>query len=600
MLRSSSFAISVFTIWPFLLSYSIHIPVETPFQTTLGSQSTAAAAWKWTDIEPSRDLIWHPCFEEFQCARLDVPLDWLEPGDKVTLAIIKLPATDFDNYKGPVFTNPGGPGGSGVRSVRRSGKSLQKIVGANHDIISFDPRGVGASGPLLNCWPSRQSEYLWSLQDVGVVDSHPGLIYDAYARAAASSHLCTSLIGGNESTGIYGPLSYVSTTSVARDMLEILHKTGREKLRYWAFSYGTVLGGMFAAMYPDKIDRMVNDGNVDYNEWANRAHTHFLHDTDAVMAAFYELCHKAGTSQCAFYEPTPVAIQNRLESLLQSLKTHPRIVSTASSDYSGADPVPELVTYSSLKRLISTSLYRPIQLFPELARVSAALEAGDGAPFLDLAGAWGLRRKQFSCDCGLPPDLEIPDDSEGTDDAFRAIMCSDGLGADDTVDGFTRYAEDLMQMSSAAGAVNVLFRLACVGWKAKAKWRFSGPFGGNTSYPILFIANKADNVTPLRSAQNNSKRFRDSVILVQNSYGHTSLAAPSSCTASHVRAYFQNGTLPAPGTECEADVSPFQETVITTLDMDKDEEGIKHALRELMEEMPWTDFSTKAVGNLGY
>ena len=99
--------------------------------------------WQWADITPSRDLQWHDCNDNFQCARLDVPLDWLEPSNdqRVALAIIKLPARDLEDYKGPVFINPGGPGGSGVEVVKRSGKAFQKVVGENHDIISFDPRG---------------------------------------------------------------------------------------------------------------------------------------------------------------------------------------------------------------------------------------------------------------------------------------------------------------------------------------------------------------------------------------------------------------------------------------------------------------------------
>lgn len=48
----------------------------------------------------------------------------------------------------------------------------------------------------------------------------------------------------------------------------------------------------------------------------------------------------------------------------------------------------------------------------------------------------------------------------------------------------------------------------------------AGPFEGNTSHPILYIANAADNITPLISAKNNSAGFPGSVILVQrNSYG---------------------------------------------------------------------------------
>lgn len=224
-------------------------------------------------------------------------------------------------------------------------------------------------------------------------------------------------------------------------------------------------------------------GNVDYEEWSNRAHTHFLEDADSVMAAFYELCHNAGSARCAVYESTPSAIQSRIEHLLQDLKMHPRIVSVTQLKCSTrgcplSDATPKLVTYSSLKRLISTSLYRPIQLFPQLARVCAALEVGNGGPFMEVASAWGLEQKPFSCDCGLPPDPSDEDD-EGEGEAFRAVMCSDGGGELDTVESFWHYAEDLMKMSSAAGAVNVLFRLACVGWKAKAKWRYSGMCSGN-------------------------------------------------------------------------------------------------------------------------
>jgi pimeloyl-ACP methyl ester carboxylesterase len=43
-------------------------------------------------------------------------------------------------------------------------------------------------------------------------------------------------------------------------MLEIMNKGGIEKLRYWGFSYGTFLGGVFASMWPEKVERLVSDG----------------------------------------------------------------------------------------------------------------------------------------------------------------------------------------------------------------------------------------------------------------------------------------------------------------------------------------------------
>ncbi|KAF8193582.1 hypothetical protein K438DRAFT_1589161, partial [Mycena galopus ATCC 62051] len=54
-----------------------------------------------------------------------------------------------------------------------------------------------------------------------------------------------------------------------------------------------------------------------------------------------------------------------------------------------------------------------------------------------------------------------------------------------------------------------------------------------------------------------SEAFPGSVVLTQDSAGHTSLVAPSLCTYGYFRAYFMNGTLPAPGTVCPVDAELF-------------------------------------------
>ncbi|KAF7875269.1 hypothetical protein EAF04_002441 [Stromatinia cepivora] len=553
---------SAFFLGTFILSiwhYGIPSHLLSPANLELNnlSPTIAKATWRWSDVEPSQDLIWHSCYDTFQCARLSLPLDWLNTSNpsKISLAIIKLSATNLTDYHGPVFTNPGGPGGSGIFSLRKNGHNLQKIIGQNHDIISFDPRGVGASTPLINCWASKQNSQIWKLGNVGLVDSHPGVLYDAYARASALSHTCQENMNREaEARGEESLLKFVSTTSVARDMLEIMEKSGTEKMRYWGFSYGTFLGGVFATMYPDRVERMVSDGNVDYLEWSTNTHTSFLHDSDKVMEAFYHYCHASGPTNCAFYSPTPSQISTRLKDLLTVLETHPIIVPSS-------DPtlLPEIITYTSLKRLISSSLYRPILLFPPLANVLLSLETGDGIPFLNFISTFGLR-EPFTCECdtcnnGFPaPDQE---DVEGTDDAMAAVMCSDGGIMNETVSEFKTYADTLMEGASIAGATNVEVRMSCVGWNVVSKWRYTGPFQATTSHPILYIANLADNVTPLRSALSNAQGFPGSIVLTQNSYGHTSLTAPSICTAKIIRAYFQEGALPDRGTVCEVDWVPF-------------------------------------------
>lgn len=210
--------------------------------------------WSWDAILPSDTLKWHKCYDSLECARFSVPLDWLSPSDsrRVVLAVVRKNATDQRNYLGPLFVNPGGPGGSGVEWVKESGEFLQIAAGANHDVISWDPRGVGATTPSAHCWSNPQEAQIWEMGKLGLVDSHLGMLNDLYARWSISNAQCEAKMGEL--------LNYAGTTSVARDMFAISEALGLEKIRYWGQSYGTVLGGTFAAMYPDKIERMLVDG----------------------------------------------------------------------------------------------------------------------------------------------------------------------------------------------------------------------------------------------------------------------------------------------------------------------------------------------------
>ncbi|KAK0754340.1 TAP-like protein-domain-containing protein [Schizothecium vesticola] len=548
--------------------------------------------FRWADIPPSRTLTWHPCYltattpSGLDCARLDVPLDWLAPSDdhRVTLAVIRLRASTPDKaaHRGPIIFNPGGPGGSGIWALRDHGRDLQAIVGEDYDIVSFDPRGVGASTPRIDCWRGRAADRaLWELQEVGVVDAHPGVLNDAYARAGAFSKVCEERLGGEG-----GLLRFSSTASSARDMREVMEQMGEKKLKYWGFSYGTVLGGTFAAMYPGLVERMVCDGNVDYNEWYHNAHINFLRDADKVMDSFYFHCHRAGPLRCAFHAATPDLIRARLDALLDTLRTTPVLVPPPPSDTDDTPSLPELITYSKAKRMIATALYQPILRFPSIAVVLAGLELGDGTPYQSYTALDGPPSPLPLCPASPPPHSPDPDTSGGdTPDAFSAVLCADAPAWNETPSSFAAYAAALQTMSRASGAVNVASRLSCAGrGDVRAKWRFAGPFAGvETHHPLLFVSNEADNVTPLVSARNNSAGFVGSRVLVQRgSVGHTSLAAGSRCTAGVVRGYFREGRMPREGEVCDGDGVPFGEEVAGEGD---DEVG--RAVGRLMGDRRW-------------
>ena len=74
-----------------------------------------------------------------------MPLDHANPqGDELAIALLKVPANISASdpaYRGPILINPGGPGGSGVDFALGLGSLFQTLIGADFDIISFDPRG---------------------------------------------------------------------------------------------------------------------------------------------------------------------------------------------------------------------------------------------------------------------------------------------------------------------------------------------------------------------------------------------------------------------------------------------------------------------------
>ncbi len=190
------------------------------------------------------------------------------------------------------------------------------------------------------------------------------------------------------------------------------------------------------------------------------------------MEAFYHSCHLAGPEKCALYSPSPAEIEVRVNNVLETLRNNPVIVPAPTKS-----DLPEIITYTAFKKFISAVLYRPVLLFSSLARAVAGLETGSGQAFIDETAIYTpWTRDKFKCDCeDTGHDDEIETFKE-TNDAFRAILCSDGLQVEQTAEEFAEYAEYVQRQSKAAGAVNVLFRISCAGWTERAKWRFAGQY----------------------------------------------------------------------------------------------------------------------------
>ncbi|KAL4251257.1 Serine protease/Carboxylesterase S33, partial [Pleurotus pulmonarius] len=288
-----------------------------------GAESVVEPSDIWNQIKTTPELKWTDCYAQLQCARLRVPLNYSDPqGAPASIALIRFPSplAGTDEYKGPILLNPGGPGGSGVLLVANAGQALSQLLGPNFDIVSFDPRGVGLSVPRASFFDTNVQREMWgSAFDVLNATS------DGLVRAWGRAQLMGGLAAKHDQRHVF---EHITTENTARDMLQIVEAHGREKIQYWGFSYGTVLGATFASIFPDRVERLVLDGVVDSENYFATLWSNNLLDTDKTLQTFFDSCFEAGPIACPFYEPSPAAISRKLDDLTHHIFLNPVPVQT--------------------------------------------------------------------------------------------------------------------------------------------------------------------------------------------------------------------------------------------------------------------------------
>jgi pimeloyl-ACP methyl ester carboxylesterase len=221
--------------------------------TVAGGGSAAAA--------DSSSIAWGACTDASlvtagaQCGFVSVPLDWSKPsGKKIQVAVSRVRATvPAAQRQGVILINPGGPGGSGLPFPAYLQSSVPKKVGLKYDWVGFDPRGVGSSKPALSCDPN----YMDAPRPAYTPSNPTRIVGNEAAWLARSKGYAAACEQKNGAL-----LSHVKTVDTVRDMDAIRAALGEKQLNYYGFSYGTFLGQVYSTMFPDRIRRMVLDGNV--------------------------------------------------------------------------------------------------------------------------------------------------------------------------------------------------------------------------------------------------------------------------------------------------------------------------------------------------
>ena len=135
---------------------------------------------------------------------------------------------------------------------------------------------------------------------------------------------------------------------------------------------GTLLGATFAAMFPDRVGRLILDGVVDADLYVSPLWSESIQDTDEVWSSFFVYCAKAGAGKCAIARDgdTPKDVRDRIFSDLDTLKKQSIIGISSRFDS------PSIVTWTEFKSVIFSILYSPTRGFPLLAYLLDLLHRG--------------------------------------------------------------------------------------------------------------------------------------------------------------------------------------------------------------------------------
>ena len=355
---------------------------------------------------------WSDCGGGFECATVLVPLDYDDlTGDSVGLAVNRLPAADGGARIGSLLTNPGGPGASGVDYLSQSVTKFEAL-NASYDLVGFDPRGVGGSEPL-SCLGTAGLDELFASDPDPDTDQEVATtvgLYRGFGQGCA-----------REAPEL---LPYMSTADVARDLDVIRAVVGDPRLHYFGFSYGTLIGAVFAELFPDRVGAMVLDGPVDPSL--------SYEQTLLSQAEGFETSLEAYAADCVSSPGCPLGTDletglARIRALLEDLDAEP--LPTDEPDR----PLTEgLAFYGMSYALYSESLWTGLTLALE-----AAMEDGDGQPLLLLNDLYAHRT-----DDGYVDNLL---------EVYNAVSCLDDRG-NPTVDDVESAAAEGEQRAPTMGA----------------------------------------------------------------------------------------------------------------------------------------------------
>jgi pimeloyl-ACP methyl ester carboxylesterase len=459
----------------------------------------------------------------FSCSNLTVPLDRSGgiPGT-VTLSVERLqrgagPSQDA------VVALAGGPGQAAIPLAGVASRMMSPAL-ASRDLVVFDQRGTGTSGPLECAALERPS-------------IRPAAIGGAFER-------CAKQLG--QARG-----SYTSEESV-EDIEAIRQAFGYRKLVLFGVSYGTKVALRYAERHPANVEALVLDSVVP----PDRADPFSTSTFEAIAPMLAELC---SAKACDAITANPGADMTRLAGRLHASSLRGDVYDGSGHRHRAS------MSDVDLLNLIGAGDLNPALRALLPAAVQSALHA-DPSPLLRL----NLLSE------GLIPNVPLPRASGGIDEAlFVDTTCEEETFP------WQRSSPPASRIAEAIGALDALPSSDFLPFSRDVEWADSllpgcarwpnlapspSPTAPLPDVPTLLLSGMQDVRTPTSNAQIVAARISGAQLLTVPYTGHSVLGSDfSGCAEAAVKALFASQRVQP----CQARTNPFTPTPITPTVLDR-------------------------------
>lgn len=235
-------------------------PMRRVFLAVAASLATVAAALS-SPAPASAETptpVRHACkapLTDWECGTLSVPRDWFDRSNPDTFGIEYAVHRASEHRVGTLTLNPGGPGSGALDIAGLLMEVVPARITRHFDIVLWDPRGIGRSGPgLAHCPAPAQMP---DMPATGPVD------WSAVATTYLRENSAANIACYQANLGI---APYLGTEYVVRDLDALRRALGVRKWTYWGMSYGTRIGMVYARKYPTHLRALLLDGSVAPND----------------------------------------------------------------------------------------------------------------------------------------------------------------------------------------------------------------------------------------------------------------------------------------------------------------------------------------------